>query len=281
MKKLDRPFFFLAPALALLLLVTLYPLIYVTYLTFWRRLLVFKINEFVGADNYIFLLQDARFWQSLGTTLYFSFCSVAVEFVLGLAAALAIQRDFRGKGAVRAVILLPWTIPTVVSAEMWQWIFNSELGLLNHLLGVHVNWLGSPLYALHAAILIDVWKTTPFMVLLLTAGLQSIPQDIYRAAHVDGAGAWTVFRRLTLPLLAPAIAVALTFRVLDALRVFDSIYVLTGGGPGGRTETISLYAYRIMFQMLEFGYGSTVALSLFLLSLLIGALALPLMKKRE
>ena len=276
----EHPVVFLAPALLLLLLVTVYPLGYVTYLTFLRRLPVFRVSDFVGLDNWRFLLHDYRFWRSLGTTLYFALVSTAVEFVLGLGVALTIQRDFPGKGLVRTLILLPWTIPTVISAEMWQWIFNSELGLLNQLVRSHVNWLGNPLFALHAAIVIDVWKTTPFMILLLTAALQNIPQDVYRAAYVDGAGAWAVFRRITMPLLAPGIAVALTFRLLDALRVFDAIFVLTGGGPAGTTETISLYAYRIMFQSLEFGYGSTVALSLFLLSVLIGAMALPLMRRR-
>ncbi len=281
MKEADRPWLFLAPSLGLLLLVTLYPLAYVVYLTFLRRLLIFDISDFVGLQNYAFLLQDYRFRQSLFNTLYFTVVSVALEFVLGLAVALTIQGNFRGKGLARALILLPWTIPTVVSAEMWQWIFNSEFGVLNQLIGAKVNWLGNPLFALHAAIVIDVWKTTPFLVLLFTAALQNIPADVYRAAYVDGARAWTVFRRLTLPLLAPAIAVAITFRVLDALRVFDSIFVLTGGGPAGTTETISLYAYRIMFQRLEFGYGSTVALSLFLLSLLVGAIALPLLRRRD
>ena len=271
---------FLAPALVLLLLVTIYPLVYVLKLTLERRLLIFGINDFVGLKNYVFLVQDERFWQALSNTLYFALVSVGLELVLGLALALAIQRDFRGKGMVRTIILLPWTIPTVVSAEMWQWIFNSELGLLNNVLHLHVNWLGNPLYALHVAILIDVWKTTPFMVLILTAALQDIPLDIYRSAYVDGASPWTVFRRLTLPLLVPAIAVALTFRILDAVRVFDSIFVLTGGGPAGSTETISLYAYRIMFQTLEFGYGSTVAFSLFLLSLITAAVALPLLRRR-
>jgi multiple sugar transport system permease protein len=144
---------------------------------------------------------------------------------------------------------------------MWEWMYNPETGVLNYLLGAQVNWLGAPGLALHAAIAMDVWKSTPFVALLLLAGLQGIPRDLYRAAATDGAGTWTTFVRVTLPLLAPVILVAAVFRTIDALRVFDAVYVLTGGGPANGTETLSIYAYRVLFQTLEFGYGSALAVA--------------------
>jgi multiple sugar transport system permease protein len=147
---------------------------------------------------------------------------------------------------------------------MWEWIYNTDFGILNYLLGIKINWLGSPLWAIHAAILMDVWKTTPFVVILMTAGLQVIPKELHQAARVDGAGTWTIFRWITLPLLKPVILVVLIFRTLDAFRVFDAIYVLTGGGPANTTETLSIYAYKVLFQTLQFGYGSTLAVMMFL-----------------
>ncbi len=255
---------FVAPALALLACVTLYPLGYVVFLSLHRRLLIFGISRYVGLGNFRFLLSDDRFWNAFGNTVYFTALSVCLELVLGLGIALLLHRSFRCKGAVRAAVLLPWAVPTVVSARMWEWIYNTDYGILNHLLGAHINWLGSPAWALNAAVLTDVWKTTPFVVILLTAGLQVIPRELFQAARIDGAGTWDVFRRITLPLLRPVILVILIFRTLDAFRVFDAVYVLTGGGPANTTETLSIYAYKVLFQTLQFGYGSAIALVVFL-----------------
>jgi multiple sugar transport system permease protein len=255
---------YVAPALALLGGVALFPLLYVIYLSFYRRLLIFDIFRFVGLENYRFLLQDERFWNALQNTAYFTVVSVSAQMLLGLGIALLLNRPFRGKDWVRAGILVPWVIPTVVSARMWEWIYNPEFGVLNFLLGAKINWLGTPRLALHAAIFADVWKTTPFVVILLLAGLQVIPRELYQAARVDGAGTWASFRRITLPLLAPVLLVALIFRALDAWRVFDVIYVLTGGGPANTTETLSLYAYKVLFQTLQFGYGSALSVVTFL-----------------
>jgi len=244
--------------------VTVYPVIYVLYLSFHRKLLIFDISRFVGLDNYLFLLNDGRFWNALGNTAYFTALSVSLELALGLSIALLINRSFRLRGAVRAVVLIPWAIPTVVSARMWEWMYNTDFGIINYLLGTGVNWLGSPFWALNAAVAMDVWKTTPFVAILLMAGLQVIPRELYQAARLDGAGGWTVFRRITLPLLKPVMLVALIFRTLDAFRVFDAIYVLTGGGPANTTETLSIYAYKVLFQTLQFGYGSTLSVIVFL-----------------
>jgi multiple sugar transport system permease protein len=255
---------FVLPALALLSVITVYPVLYVVYLSAHRKLLIFNISSFIGFENYQFLLRDDRFWNALKNTLYFTGVSVSLELFLGLCIAILLDRPFRGKGLARAVMLIPWAIPTVVSARMWEWMYNTDFGLLNYLLGIRINWLGSPFWALNAAIFMDVWKTTPFVAILLIAGLQVIPGEVYQAARVDGAGRWQIFRKITMPLLMPAILIVLLFRTLDAFRVFDAIYVLTGGGPANTTETLSVYAYKVLFQTLQFGYGSTLSIVVFL-----------------
>jgi multiple sugar transport system permease protein len=255
---------FVAPAVVLLCLVTVYPLLSVLYLSLHLRLPIFDISKYVGLDNYRFLLHDDRFWNAVRNTVYFTALSVTLELLLGLGIALLLNRSFRLKGIVTAVVLVPWAIPTVVSARMWEWMYNTDFGILNHLLGLKINWLGSPFWALNAAVLMDVWKTTPFVVILLLAGLKVIPRDIYQAARIDGAGAWPVFRKITLPLLMPVVLVVLLFRTLDAFRIFDAVYVLTGGGPANTTETLSIYAYKVLFQTLQFGYGSALSAVVFL-----------------
>ena len=255
---------FVLPAVTALSLVTVYPVLSVLFLSLHRKLLLFDITEFTGLDNYRFLLSDDRFWNAFGNTVYFTALSVSVELVLGLGIALLLHRSFRFKGAVMALVLVPWAVPTVVSARMWEWIYNTDFGVLNHLVGVKINWLGSPFWALNAAVFMDVWKTTPFVAILLLAGLKMVPAELYRAARVDGAGSWAMFRRITLPLLRPVILVVLLFRTMDAFRVFDAVYVLTGGGPANSTETLSIYAYKVLFQTLQFGYGSTLSIVVFL-----------------
>lgn len=255
---------FVIPALILLSFVAIYPIAYVFYLSLHRKLLIFDISKFVGLENYLFLLKDGRFWNALKNTAYFTAVSASLELLLGLSIAVLLNRSFRLKGLVRAIVLIPWAIPTVVSARMWEWIYNTDFGILNYIVGSKINWLGSPFWAMNAAIFMDVWKTTPFVAILLMAGLQVIPQELYQAARVDGAGNCAVFRKITLPLLKPVILVVLIFRTLDAFRVFDAIYVLTGGGPANTTETLSIYAYKVLFQTLQFGYGSTLSVVVFL-----------------
>lgn len=261
---LDKGRAYILPAIIILLIVTIYPLIYVFYLSLHRNIPIFEISKFVGLKNYIFLLKDERFWNALRNTLYFTGLSVAAELLLGLAIAVFLDRPFKGRGMIRAIVLIPWAIPTVVSAKMWEWIYNPDFGILNYIFGTNINWLGSPFWAINAAIFMDVWKTTPFAVLLFMAGLQVIPRELYQAAEVDGASSWQVFIHITLPLLKPIVLVVLLFRTLDAFRVFDAIYVLTGGGPGNTTETLSIYAYKTLFQTLQFGYGSALSVIVFL-----------------
>jgi multiple sugar transport system permease protein len=203
--------------------------------------------------------------------VYFTTASVSLELLLGLGIALLLNRTFRFKGFVTALVLVPWAIPTVVSAKMWAWMYDTDLGIVNHLLGMQINWLGSPFWAMNAAVVMDVWKTTPFVAILLMAGLKLIPLEIIQAARIDGAGGWPLFRRIILPLLMPVILVVLIFRTMDAFRVFDAVYVLTDGGPANTTETLSIYAYKVLFQTLQFGYGSTLAIVVFLC---VGAMSL-------
>jgi multiple sugar transport system permease protein len=261
----SRPALFVLPAGLIIGAVTVYPILYVLWLSLHERLLIGNVSRFVGLENFVRLWNDARFWNALGNTLYFTVVSVALEVVLGLAIAMLLHRAFQGKGFMRAIVLIPWAIPTVVAAKMWEWMYNGDFGVFNYLLGAHINWLGSAAWALNAAIFLDVWKTTPFVALLLMAGLHTIPKELYQAAKVDGASPWVTFLRVTLPLLRPLLLVVLIFRTIDAFRVFDTIYVLTGGGPGNTTETLSIYAYKVLFQTLQFGYGSTLAVTVFFL----------------
>lgn len=264
MSSRDRGTRFVMPAVVLLSLITVYPLFSVLSLSLHRRLLLFDISKFTGLDNYRYLLTDDRFWNALGNTVYFTGTSVAIELLLGLGIALLLNRSFRFKGVLTAVVLVPWAVPTIVSARMWEWMYNTDFGILNYLLGARINWLGSPFWALNAAVFMDVWKTTPFVVILLLAGLKVIPRELYQAARIDGASPWQLFRRITLPLLLPVVLVVLIFRTLDAFRIFDAVYVLTGGGPANTTETLSIYAYKVLFQTLQFGYGSTLSVVVFL-----------------
>ncbi len=198
----SKPSLFVLPAAVVVAAVSLYPICHVLWLSLHERALITGVSRFVGLQNFSTLWGDDRFWNAFFNTVYFTGVSVAIELVLGLAIAILLHRTFKGKGVMRAVILIPWAIPTVVAAKMWEWMYNAEFGILNYLLGVEINWLGSPAWALHAAIILDVWKTTPFVTLLLMAGLHTIPRDMYQAASLDGASSWLVFRRITLPLSA-------------------------------------------------------------------------------
>jgi multiple sugar transport system permease protein len=264
-----------APAIALLVVLALGPVLWAVVLGFHRDHVIFRDLRFVGLENYRFLLHDARFWAALGNTAYFAFVAVALETALGLAFALLLDAKTPGRSLFRAAVLVPWAIPTVVSAKLWAWLYHPEYGLVPKLLPGHdVDLLGTPVLAMHAAIVVDVWKSTPFVALLLLAGLKSIPRDVYLAARVDGASRARTFRSITLPLLAPTLTVTIVFRTLDAFRVFDAVYVLTDGGPAGTTETLSIYAYKTMMRLGDFGYGSALAIVTFAIVMAIAAIHL-------
>ncbi|HET7553308.1 MAG TPA: sugar ABC transporter permease [Gemmatimonadaceae bacterium] len=263
-----------SPALVVIALVAIFPLGW----TLWESLhrhdlrLPWIGQPFVGLGNYVRIIHDPRFWGALGHTALFTVVSVALELVLGLIFALAMNRAFRGRGLVRVAVLVPWAIPTVVAALLWRFLFDSQAGIANALL-MQTGVIDKPIvWFVHAAtawvpvILADVWKTTPFVALLLLAGLQNIDSALYEAAAVDGAGAWRQLTRITIPLLKPAILLVLIFRTLDAFRVFDLIYVLTGGGPGTSTEPIALYAFNALLQNLQFGYGAAISVVIFLIT---------------
>jgi trehalose/maltose transport system permease protein len=261
----------LAPSLLVVVLVALFPLLQTISQTFTNaRLASDRPVQFVGLTNYVNLLTDTDFWRSVWVTIQFSVVTVFFEFVLGLGIALVVNSSFRGRGFMRAAMLVPWAIITVVSAQMWKWMYNDIYGVINdmlvdklHILPQNVAWVSNPLTQLPAIMVIDIWKATPFVALLLLAGLQVIPGDIYEAARVDGANGVQQFLSLTLPLLQPAIVVTLIFRTLDALRVFDVFYVMFGSQPN--TMPMAVYAQQNIVTFSLLGYGSTVAIAIFII----------------
>jgi multiple sugar transport system permease protein len=253
----------LSPSFALIALVAAYPVGYAIWLSLNEySVRVPGLSRFAGLRNYETALTSSEFWDAFQNTMIFTVVSVALELGIGLAMALVMHEAFKGRGIVRTAVLVPWATLTVVTALMWRTLFESEIGLVNALLGTNVVWLGQEGYALAVMIVADVWKTAPFMALLLLAGLQVIPSDIYEAAKVDGASTWQRFRRITVPLLIPAITVALIFRTLDALRIFDLPSVLTQGAFG--TNTLSLHAYTELTQNRLTGLGSALSILTFL-----------------
>lgn len=224
-----------------------------------------QLDGFVGLGNYLKLLQDARFLNSLSVTIFFSLTSVVLELILGVAIALVLNEQFKGRGFVRGLIILPWALPSIVNAAMWQWIYNADYGVLNALLtqlglvGKYQIWLANPKAAMALIILANVWKETPFAVLLVLAALQGIPRDIYEAAKVDGASVWQRFRFITLRLLMPVIMVIGFLQTLWGLQTFELVYIITSGGPASATELLSLRIYAQTFRSLRFGYGASIA----------------------
>lgn len=242
-----------------------------TFVTSLYRDVTFLPDRFGGLQNYVRLIGDVHFWQSLRFTLLFVVVSVGLELVFGLCFALLLNESLPGRGLLRVAVLIPWAIPIAVSARIWELIYNYEFGLFNFLiqhLGISddpINWLGSSAGAFAAIVIADVWKTTPFLTIILLAGFATIPADLYRQAEVDGTHFLQRFYYVTLPLLRPVIVVGLLFRTIDAIRIFDMIYVLTGGGPGGTTTSLSLYAFQYYVSG-DFGYGSAISLMVFLLA---------------
>lgn len=285
-------FWFLAPMLVMLALVAAWPLfrsIMYSFTDATSDTIFNGTSEWVGFDNYLErrvrdngevrwrgVLADPDWWNAVWNTVRFSFISVALETTLGLLVALVLNAEFKGRGFVRAAILIPWAIPTIVSARMWGWMLNDQYGIINTMLlsvgliDAPIAWTARPDTAMVAVLIVDVWKTTPFMALLILAGLQMIPRDMYEAAKLDGIHPMKVFFRLTLPLLKPALMVAVIFRLLDALRIFDLIYVLTPRSEG--TVTMSVLSYLELQQYGDYGEGSTMSTLLFVIIALFVAL---------
>ena len=261
---------FVAPALLALATLTVYPGLWVLWLSLQERIPIFGIAHFVGVRHFAFLAVDARFWNATRVTLVFTGVSVALELALGLAVALALQRQRAGRRLALSLLLLAWALPSVVTAKLFEWLYHPSAGLVNVVLGGHAfNWLGDPRLALPGLIAADVWRTMPFVALLCYARLLTIPPEVYEAARVDGAGRPATLAWITLPLLRSILLVALLFRTLDALRAFDLMFVLTGGGPAGTTETLTVYAYRSLFQTLQLGFGAAIGCVIFALVMLV------------
>lgn len=255
---------FVLPALSAIGLIAIAPMLW----TAWESLHMHDLRlpwlgrPFVGFANYLEALGDTRFIEAVGHTALFTLASVTFELLLGLVFALVMSSALRLRGTIRVVVLASWAVPTVVAGLIWRFLFE----------GSAVNWFADPVAAWVPIVLADAWKMTPFVALLLLAGLQSIDPALYDAARMDGAGAWRQFRHVTLPLLRPALLVALLFRTLDAFRVFDVVYVMTAGGPGTATEVVSLYTFSTLLQHLRFGYGSALSMIIFLATFLLALL---------
>lgn len=269
-RRVRAAWLFLAPVILVLAGVAGWPL----WRTIWFGFTDAHLSDlgnarFVGFDNYVWLVQDPDWWRAVRNTLVFTVVSVAIETVLGLIIALALDAHFAGRGLLRAAVLIPWAIPTVVSAKMWDWMLHDVYGVINELflvLGLiaePVAWTASPGTALAAIIAVDVWKTTPFMALLILAALQMLPPALYESARVDGVHPVRVFFKITLPLIKPALMVAIIFRTLDALRIFDLIYVMTGNNRN--TMSMSVYARQQLVDFQDVGFGSAASTFVFLI----------------
>ena len=268
--------YFLLPSCFVVGLFSIFPIVESFRLSFYRLILTLPWlgQRNVGLENYSDLLSDPVARDSIRTTLIFIAVTIPLELVLGLGIALVLNQTLRGRGLLRAVVLIPWAIPTVVSSQMWRFIFNDRYGLVNFALfgadtSSYIAPLADPYLAMIAIMAAEIWKTTPFAALIMLAGLQGISDDLYEAASIDGATAWQEFRYVTLPLLKPALLLALLFRTIDALRVFDLVYVMTQGGPADTTNVLQFYGYKKIFAEGMVGYGSAIAVTVFFMSLLL------------
>lgn len=257
---------FLTPSFAFMAVIALFPVFYAVLMSLYD-IRGFS-QDFIGIDNYLRALSDPGFYNAALNTLIFTVASVSLEFAIGLGFALIMHQAFIGRGLTRAVILVPWVIPTAVAAQVWRYMFDHNPGFANAVLGTDINWLRDPAWSMVGIIAADVWKTAPFVALLLLAGLQTIPRDYYEAAKVDGAGALQRFWSITLPLLRPAIVVALLFRTVDALRMFDFAYVFAG--YSNSLATLSVYAQRFLVAEPQLGYANALSTVTFVIVMLVG-----------
>jgi trehalose/maltose transport system permease protein len=276
----------LAPSLVVVALVAFYPLGETIYQSFTnKQFLALEPTKWIGLENYTNLIHDTVFRDAVWTTVKFTVITVLFEFVLGLIIALVVNSNFKGRGVMRAVMLVPWAIPTVIAAQMWNWMYNDVYGVINsalikvHILDHAVAWTAQPNTALASVAAVDIWKTTPFVALLLLAGLQVIPGELYEAASVDGASKWQQFWRITMPLLRPAILVALIFRTLDALRVFDVFYVLLGQRQD--TQSMAIYTQNTIVTVGDVGYGAAISVAIFLIIAVFVAVYVTFLKVEE
>ena len=273
----------LAPMAALVALIVIYPVVMLFYTSLFEHSLSSGLpRRFVGFENFTLMFQDPTFWSTLGNTLLITLITVPGALVVGLALALMANLPFRHRWPIRLSLLIPWALPLAFAGLIFAWFFHSEYGIVNDVLrhfGVQpIIWFNSPGWAMAAICLTIIWKTSSFMALIILAGLQTIPRSVYEAADVDGAGGFRKFWEITLPLLRPAITVALIFRTITALQTFDIPYAMTGGGPGDSTATLAMYIHQNTVSFLDLGYGSALAVVMFLISMAVTALYLRLIR---
>jgi len=280
----------LAPMLLVMLLLTAWPLLRTIWLSFTDAALIGSGDTpgWIGLENYAYALSDPDFRASIGRTLYFTLVSVTVEGIIGVLVALLLNQKFAGRNILRVLVILPWALPTIVNAMMWRLNFNPDYGSINALLtqlGIidgYRSWLGSPDAALNAVMFADIWKNYPLVTLLVLAALQSIPEDLFEAARLDGASAWRRFRAITFPAIVAPLGVALVLRTIDAFKIFDIIYVMTRGGPVDSTKTLSFFVYQESFSYLRAGSGAAYAMLMTLMcALLITLYLLMLWRQRR
>lgn len=253
------------PSMLIIFGVLVVPILYSLFLSFHDLVLSTGEYEFVGLKHYITMFSDASFRTSIGLTLLFTVLTVSAEIVLGIALALVLNQEFKGRGLVRGLMILPWALPSVVNAIMWQWIFNANYGVLNALLtqlGIidsYQVWLGKPTSAFICVLFANIWKETPYVVLLTIAALANISKDMYESAAIDGSNPWHSFWKITLPLIKPVVLILLITKTIWALQTFDLVYIMTKGGPMAITEFVTYYIQKTSFKFLKYGYGSAMS----------------------
>ena len=286
-KSVRTGYLLLLPSVILIAALIVYPAVNTIYQSFFeiRTQTAALGPKFVGMKNYIRAYHDEHFWDTLWWTVGFTGVSVFIELVIGLGLALVMKKNIPGQGIIRTAILVPWAIPTVVSGIIWTQFF-SQNGLVNYIMQVMnlaeapLNWLGNEWLARLSILVADIWKNTPYMSLLLLSGLLTISTDYYEAAQLDGAGKWQQFKCITLPLIRSTMSVTVLFRIISAMRVYDLIVAMTGGGPAGRTETVSMYAVNTYFTYGNTGYGATLSVLMLLLSVVISLFFVDSLKTR-
>ena len=283
-RELLLPAVFIAPALAVLLSLSIYPLLYSITISLQTETVAGVVW---GVQNFARLFSDNFFWTAMAHTFVYAIAALTCEFLLGLGLALLLNAQIRGRSLFRASLLVPMMLPTVVVGVVWRLMLNPNFGAINGTLkrfGINtenLTWTASPKLAMLSVIAVDVWQWTPFVFLVLLAGLQAIPQEPYEAALIDGSSRWQTFWHVTLPLLKPSILIVLLLRTMDLLRVFDQIFILTEGGPGFATETISLYIYRTAFRFFDFGYAAAMSFVLLALTNVISAIYIKFLQAKE
>ncbi|WP_304944065.1 carbohydrate ABC transporter permease [Vallitalea guaymasensis] len=287
-QKAKMGYIFIIPSIVLVLVFIVYPVINTINMSLYdlRIQTLAEGKKFVGFDNYIKLFSDTTFIESLKFTLMFTVVAVTLETLIGMIFALIMNKAIPGQGIIRTAVLVPWAIPTIVSGLMWQFMYSDQYGIINlilsklHLIQDYIPWLIEKNTAIMAVIIADVWKTTPYMSLLILSGLQTVPESLYEAASLDGANKVQRFFRITLPIIKPVVVVAILFRVLATFRIYDLVVALTSGGPADGTQSLSLYTIKTYFNFGNLGYGATLAVVTFIISLLISFLFMDALKTK-